>query len=203
MINSHISYKTFLEKLFETLKTFEEEIILVTGGSKNIPPRTEEVFGKSVICIDIEESNFDFNGFMALNRYKDHPLVKADGYMYIHDTCLADKTFQVKFNNFTIEEGNTYVFGTSQDIDTGMNQSFICAFAWDIIGKYNNAFDKIVTKKEAIEIEAGKGETITKYGKVNYVNKRSYLGLDDYYNEGKQRMKSYYDNWGLFKLYVY
>jgi len=202
LINSHTNYTYFLEKLFGSLKSFEGEIVLVIGGSKSIPPRIENVFGKSITCIDIEESNFDFNGFIALNRYKNDPLVKACGYVYIHDTCKVDDTFSIRFKELNIEESNTYVFGTLYNKERYGNQSFICAFAWDIIGKYNGAFDTIVTKKEAIEMEFGKGVTITKYGKVNYMGQRSILGFVDYGKGLPKRVETYYKEFGIYKYYV-
>ena len=57
-------------------------------------------------------------------------------------------------------------------------------------------------EKEAIEMEFGKGVTITKYGKVNYMGQRSILGFVDYGKGLPKRVETYYKEFGIYKYYV-
>jgi glycosyltransferase involved in cell wall biosynthesis len=122
--------------------------------------------------------------------------------MYIHDTCKADRSFPIRFKELKIEPNSTYVFGHEHDIENLANQSFICAFSYNIIEKYGDSFDTVVSKEVAIGMEAGTGPSITKFGNVKYVGKRKTFFLSDHYDEGKLRYKSFYKEFGIYKFHT-
>ena len=203
VINTHINqkYQRAVRELLVTLPDVDM-IIAVGGCDKDELPYRSNMYGKDATIVKMKISNFDFNGFIALNRYKNDPLVKASEYVYIHDTCTADETFFEKFTGLDIQADTGY-YTNYQDSSYG-NASFVCAFSSTLVDMYKDNFEKfLLTKQEAISIERGEDvigmKSICKFGKRRSLGSRTGELSIYRYGESRRRWKHYYPNLGIYK----
>ena len=92
VINHFRSYTRPLEVLLASLVRVNASsaTILIGGGyGQERPPRERELCGCRLVVLTGSHSNFDYHAFDYLRRYRDHELVRADGYLLIHDTVVA------------------------------------------------------------------------------------------------------------------
>ena len=92
-------------------------------------------------------NNYDLNGFYALNKYKNHELIKSNYYIYILDTCTFSPIFNDIFDYILICHNKLFII-----VQPG---SCLMIFHKDFINKYKNNFDKIIGKKNGLYIEHG------------------------------------------------
>lgn len=114
----------------------------------------------------------DVTGLNALSEHRNHPLVAASGYFYIHDTCLFHPGFAFFWEKLKLREtfANPYTVLSSPLPLT----SNIFAFGPGVLGRIGSAFSKNITKLEAQALEQN-GESLVNAkfgGNVTWMQRR-------------------------------
>ena len=104
-INSHVAYHIPLRAFFLSLSAarFERyaDVLVMLGGSPEealphvlplveLVPELNVTPEVKVVVVRTKANAFDYHGLSLLYRYRVHPLVRADTYVYCHDTTTVD-----------------------------------------------------------------------------------------------------------------
>lgn len=199
VISTHVKYEKPLYMLLESLsreKVENERIIIVTAGCEieRAPWKTNENY----IRIDTTDNDFEFTSVNKIKQHHNHEYVKANIYMFIHDTCIVVEGFKHKLDHRICKENEIISYRPP------CSSIFIC---------HKNVIErmhKIEThgsKQIAISIEHNKHKTqsIYKYGKFVNLNP-TYVhckGIKiDIYNTGHERIELNMPELGI-KKYVF
>lgn len=100
-INSHVAYhvplRTFILSLLAAqFDSFSDVLIMLGGSSEETPPQMMNLSvllpglnatrDATVVVARTRSNAFDYHGLALLYRYRAHALVRADTYVYCHDT---------------------------------------------------------------------------------------------------------------------
>lgn len=214
VINSNIHYKNPLKILFESILKSDindfKNIIVVISQTDEYEPKLTKISEITNIDSDIEvitvgntHNSYDYGGFNALWKYKEHHLIKSKTYLYIHDTCEVDSNFWSK----TVQINHLLKLYTI--VGYGDWSANIIAFTSKLISRYNNTFDTEISKSDAVLGEMG---VMIKYKKL-FMGFHSYMGYKKienrklltknstkYSNRGRHAF--YYESFGITK-YVF
>ena len=113
VINSYEPYTAPRAKLFASLHRSGfwrfEDVIVVLGGSSvdaiTWRPLSEDRHPNppNVTVIQMVLNSFDLQGLSALHRYRRHPRVVSDTYVYLHDTCeVHERLFVPTFEGYRL-----------------------------------------------------------------------------------------------------
>jgi len=202
VINSHVKYVKALAHLVASLKLHKfplKDCVVFRGGAvANSGPR---IGPDGMTFIDLTVDSFDLNAFAGLSMYNNHSLVCADMYFYIHDTTLIGPCFLQVFDE--IEVAPTEVITPGRAYFS--NQ---CVFGRSVVDKFGNDFAHNVDKGGGWNIEAGgcfgTACSISHYaGKQTVIPERVTLGDVDVYNTSQPRVLTWYQEWDLYKFFLY
>ena len=196
VVNSCVAHADALQQLLTSLQTAQfpaADAVVVLGGSDVAEGPTVTVDGWVRICC--KEQTFDYHGLTCLFRYREHELVKADGYLYIHDTCVADTTLPQRLATYDFSTNPACIYGPPSPAAN------ICAFGHRVIVNIGLTYDCSISKREAINIEKGtsmKFPPIYRFGVLRSLAPRRRIGECNRYGDGT-RTVYYYPAFGLYK----
>jgi len=206
VINSHIKYGVALDRLVASLKEYKfplEDCVVFLGGAtmQDVSDHPGPRIGPDgMTFVDLPLDNFDLNAFAGLSRYKNHSLVCANMYFYIHDSTQIGPCFPQVFNEIKVSPTEVITPGT----EIFSNQ---CVFGSSVVDKFGDDFEGHIDKLQGFPIEqggcSGKACSIAHYaGKQTVIPERRYLGEVDLYGTSKPRMVTWYQEWDLYKFYL-
>lgn len=196
VINSHTRYTQpraqLLDSVRESSFPMTDVIVVIGGVEQSSPPSTTDT---SWVKIECTEEAYDFHALTCLFRYKDHPLVRADGYLYLHDTCTVEReTFVQCLRDLDFSSPYT-IYGPP------LPAANICALARGVVERIGWTYNKHISKREAISIEKGVSATtphLYRFGAVKPMPPRRRLGLCEPYDDGA-RIHYFYHKFGVHK----
>jgi hypothetical protein len=206
VINSHVAYERPLRQLLHSLvsvgfRDFCRVAIVVGGAASAAEP--ERV--ANLTMVHMAQNSYDYTGLDALNVYKGHPLLDAQYFVYLHDTCFVHPRFVPFFSSLA----------TTLDAEPEVLELFvprgyhsnIFVFRGAFIKRYSRRYHHEFTKDEALKMELH--HHVERIGKtfitpVKYVrnafSERITSGNYDIYGTGVNRSLYYYPDLGVFKL---
>lgn len=224
VINSNMRYVVPLSCLIESLidvgwKRFDELIIVRGGatqdwvGKRLVREVTTLKSNEPVLVVDVEIENFDYHGFIALQRYATHPEISDDWYMYVLDTVTFTEGFPQTFDTFVARRKHLLKYKDGVELSTiftcALPNSNICVFNKAFIDRYGTTFEsKVMSKKEAMELECGhridKIKPVPSYAQNKQaLARRVCKGQVDCYNTGFQRDVWFYPDLCLNKYILW
>jgi len=108
----------------------------------------QEVADKRLVVLETTRHDFDYHGFAAISAWRDDPLVAADSYLYVHDTCVVNERFPAAFGTLHASQPGCIVLAPPPS-------SNICLFDRVVLERFGSNFEgaRPLTKAEAIDIE--------------------------------------------------
>ena len=125
VINSHAAYGKPLHQLLSSLVSvgftdFCRVVVVIGGSVRDEPPQRRD----NIVIVRSVLNAHDYTGLSALYMYREHPMMAAPMYIYMHDTCLTHPRFVAYFNEsmrllgggmlHTNEMGHSNVFALSR-----------------------------------------------------------------------------------------
>ena len=103
IVCSHVKHNTPLRMLFQSMERGArfsqwDDVVVLLGGASAESIGVERLHGVTVAVIRTRQSAYDYHGFHQLYVHREHPLVVAGVYLYLHDTCIARAGFTQRFN---------------------------------------------------------------------------------------------------------
>ena len=224
VINSNMRYVVPLSSLIESLINTGwkrmNDIIIVRGGARSdwvgkrlIREVTTLKSNDSILVCDVQLENFDYHGFVALQRYESHPQISDDWYMYVLDTVTFTDGFPQAFDSFVTNREHLLKYKDGVELSTiftcALPNSNICVFNKAFIPRYRTVFEsRVMTKKEAMELECGhrvdKIKPVPAYAENKQpLARRECKGQVDCYNTGFQRDVWFYPDLCLNKYILW
>lgn len=209
LINSHVKYWKPLSVLLSSLvdARFDRwsDVVLVFGGSRSdVLPRKLRlpIVPADVTVVNLTLNAFDYNGLSAIYHHRDHPLVRADSYFYLHDSATAGKNFTRLYGGFAA--------GIRPNELRKPKGAFsnICVFGRDLVNRWKASYDRNFTKAEAVKLEIGgvwytaRGARPLIYwarGHVSDLRERVGRGTLDVYHTGIPRLVKWYPDFDVYK----
>ncbi|CAK9082283.1 Hypothetical protein SCF082_LOCUS39113 [Durusdinium trenchii] len=167
VINSNMKYQVPLNILLDTMKAFRFEnftdVIIVVGGAAaclaygRFQLSAFSSFGADVdriytdhdmTYIETPYMNYDLTGLAILGRYKDHPSVQANSYLYLLDTTTVGAGFLEKFKALSS-------MGYKEYRSVRRPASNICAFGRGLLEALPANFEPKLEKVEGLRFEYG------------------------------------------------
>lgn len=207
VVNAYIG-SPFVENLIYSLKgadftAFADVIFVLAGAPENREPVFKQLREFTSIpdkdysvVIEVQKHNYDLHGFAALNRHKDHPLVKAAGYLYSLDSVTFDPGFREVFNAFNFKDRDIVY-------TVPLPNSNIAAFGYGVVENYGNTFEEPISKKEGVIIEHGRGvirkvKPLPCWGRIHFTGDRQ-LQAARVLRGNASRVMFEYPRWHLHK----
>ena len=137
---------------------FDDTIFVRGGGGRDSPPRystLDAIAGVSMeqrraVLVEVPQSNFDWHGLAALHKYRDHPLVRASGYLYTLDSTTVAYKFPGILNRFDFS--NPMIVYT-----VPLPNSNIAAFGAGVVRAFGHSYEVNVSKAEGLIVEFNQG----------------------------------------------
>lgn len=197
VINSCVSYSAWLTRLLTSLKKFSvnfDDVIIVKGCSvSNVEPRREMLEDACMVTVvECEGNHYDFNAVCALCKYVNHPLIVANAYLFIHDTCEGTSTLPSVMEKLKFCDTNAVHVPPSPSAN-------IFAIGRQVLVRMStvSAFRTVVTKRQAMDVEHGRSRdthSVHSYGRIVLMRPRRRCGIDD------TRITFFYPDFGIFKF---
>ncbi|CAJ1441746.1 unnamed protein product [Effrenium voratum] len=148
VINSNRKYEIPLRTLMDTMKSsgFQNwtDVIVVIGGAED-----NRIYQKGDLTyMETKLMNFDLTGLAMLNRHRDHPLIRAEAYMYMLDTSTVGAGFPFKFTAMARTEHKEFRSSPRPASNVGV-------FGRGVVEAYGRNFDTALTKQDGLEFEYG------------------------------------------------
>ena len=167
--------------------------LVAEGGRQPMP-------NKSLVLIPVVDSNIDLHGYAALHKYRDHPLVRADGYLYVLDSVTFDFKFPTMLDSFNFHDNPRVVYTSP------LPASNIAAFGAGVVRAYGSTFEQHVGKRGGLLIEHNAGavggvRSLASWGEVVFCPARSFVRMRLRYHvaEEETRLSAFYPSFGLYK----
>ena len=205
VVNSHVLYGQAVEQLLLSLLSigfadFCSVLIVVGGAPAELPPqrRGNLTYAETVL------NGQDMHGLDVLGRHVDHPLVRAQAYLYTTDTVL----FHPLFRLFWAKLGGMFEGKEDEILKPPLRrgvQSTLFALGPAVPRAWADFYHKNLSKDDMVITEQHSGE-IGRWGTVRHCRERrvesssggGYLELD-VYNRGFPRRLFYYPDFGMYK----
>ena len=206
IVNSHIAYELPLIQLLYSLVSvgFRNfcRVAVVLGGSTRVEP----VRLRNLTVVRTPFNSFDYTGLDALNIYKEHPLLSAEYYIYLHDTCFVHPQFVPFYSSLA-----TTLATQPQALELFAAKGYhsnILVFRKTFIKRYGRKYHRNFTKAEALSMELhhhveriGRTFLNRNHPYVNHIfGERIGIGEFDTYGTGLNRTLFYYPEMGVYKL---
>ena len=198
LINSHASYAVPLTQLIDSLASigFQDfcRIVVVVGGST---ADESPVVGASGVMIHTTLNAHDYTALAMVHRHASHVLVAAPVYMLIHDTSLvlpSFLSFWAGLLDFIPRPAVLFMYPEMQ--------SNVFPFRSEYIALYGDAFNKNLTKMQALDSELnGLVQSFAPGPLTTFApHAREHKGVFDVYGTGAPRTTFLYDLFGVYKV---
>jgi len=131
-----------------------QDVVLVLGNSNRNGVALQTIGNlvaptdKRLVVLETTRHDFDYHGFAAISAWRDDPLVAADSYLYVHDTCVVNERFPAAFGTLHASQPGCIVLAPPPS-------SNICLFDRVVLERFGSNFEgaRPLTKAEAIDIE--------------------------------------------------
>lgn len=202
VVNTHrysTAINTFILSLDSVGFDTFDDVLLMTANCWHAPrKRSFFLLADRAVrawSIGAGRANFDLHGYRALYEHIHHPAVKADAYMYLHDTITFDYSFTTKVRLFDFDDPLRIY--TPQ-----LPAANVAFFGRDVVFKYANSFDAPVSKQDGLLVEFDKGvvngvRNILHFGNVVVCGTRHFVNANRMY--GHARVTLYYPVFGIYK----
>lgn len=90
--HQNVWYKNIMEQFKQT----SFEMVIVEGGKdmESVFKETPESWDREVTVIHMKQNIFEYTSFIAIHKFISNPLVSADMYFFLHDTCVLGQEFE-------------------------------------------------------------------------------------------------------------
>lgn len=154
-VNSHINYKYALDVLLSSFDTFgvsRKDIIVTICGRANEPPELIETSPDNEVIIYVPKNCYDLSHAYGIHKFIDHPRVKADYYIGIHDTCVITEHFQQCMKNYVkkMKDNNLDLLHALRTKQLGL-----AGFSYQFMKDHGHNYDKEIDKPTAWGAEHG------------------------------------------------
>lgn len=105
-ISSHVNYGYALNVLLASLDTHgvpRKDVVITVCGRSNEPPEIVETGPDSEVIIYVPTNCYELSQAYGIHHFLDHPRVRADYYITIHDTSVATETFGERMKEYAKE----------------------------------------------------------------------------------------------------
>ena len=206
IINSHVAYELPLVQLLYSLVSvgFRDfcRVAVVIGGSTAAEP----VRQGNLTVVRTPFNSFDYTGLDALSVYKDHPLLCAENYIYLHDTCFVHPQFVLFYSSLAMTlaaQPHAFELFAAKGY-----HSNILVFRQAFIKRCGRKYHRNFTKAEALSMELhhhveriGRTFLNRNHPYVSHIfGERVGAGDFDMYGTGFNRTLMYYPEMGVYKL---
>lgn len=210
IINSHTWYRVPLTVLLQSLAQagfirWGDVVVFFGGSTEHVPPHDAPIWWASlapagVTFVNTTLNNYDFNAASGLYRYRDHPRVRANSYLYLLDSMTVGKDFPRIFDSMTYWK--PYDFATCP-----RPCSNICAFGRGVVERYKENFDVNLSKLDGNHLEHSKrGRPVRGVFPMDHfadrvwqLRPREKRGSVDIYNTSHKRLRVYMPDWDVTK----
>jgi len=212
VVNSHVKYEKAVGVLFTSLELHgfrRFPNVLVFAGGAVVDTEPYPYPGKwgrrGVMRVNMTLNAHDHNGMAGLYIHRFNPVVMADVYLYIHDTCTVGATFPAKFDELT-------VVGHEELWIPVRPHSDIYAFGHGVVEKYQDNFYYNITKRDGLYVEHEVDyEAIpmralpqfVSYSNTRRLQQRVDKNKQDIYGTGFPRGVSWYPDFDLYKYILF
>lgn len=214
VINTNLHYRKPFTSLMQTIvdsnfNNFHNIIVVISEADENSGPELINLSNfvdfetnYEVVRILTTLNSYDYAGFNALHRYKNHELIEADNYFYLLDTTSVVKNFHEKIDELLLKYPNKI------SIQPKLPNANIILFKNNFIDLYSDTFNRSLTKQQAALIENGQMiiandkkmvNPLNTYCTVEVLPEREFHGYLDPYDTGHQRLVVYYPYFGVYK----
>lgn len=191
VVSSHKQYGKTLQILIDSLKkqNFDTtKIVVVVAAAEN-----DELFQtKDWIQINYSKNNFEYSSYEGIAHHFENPLIAADQYIFLHDTCWIGPDFISKIADLP---RFTKIHKFGGEINSNIN-----AVPAKYIPLLKNRFSHIISKTHAVAIECGSFPPSFK-GSFFYTEgpARTFVREEDVYGTGHPRRVFHYEDLDLYK----
>jgi len=214
-VNSHVAYSRPLHCLFDSLlatgfSKLDDVLVLLGGSQVDAGPRHVPLAAvapraglrANVTVLRTRANAIDYHGLALIHRHRKHPLVRAETYLYVHDTVTFAADFVRRFESFRLRK-SARIFTTWP-----LPNSNVVAFGADVIARFRTNFDGDIAKRDAFPMEFGYSlprrnatevRPLVAFGVVVKLGPRCPNGSVDIYATGTPRMRFWYPAFGLYK----
>ena len=214
VVNSHVSYEPPLRMLIASLREagflhWRDLIIVLAGCEDDAMPVACE--GSDTLCpqaatlVKTRQNIYDWTGLSVLSKHREHPLVRAHTYLFLHDTCVVDESFPRKFESYRLPR-NGLILTTWPPPNSN-----IAVLGSGVVRAMRRNFDVSFTKTDGYQLEYGyrlvqrsTNRTIlplTSFGSIVGLGaRRCDQGGTDPYKTKMKRMKCHYPALGVSKF---
>ena len=206
IVNSHIAYELPLVQLLYSMVSvgFRDfcRVAVVIGGS---PPAEPARLGNLTI-VHTPFNSFDYTALDALHVYDGHPLLAAENYIYLHDTCIVHPQFVLFYSSLA-----TTLAAQPQAFELFAASGYhsnILVFRRRFIKRVGRKYHRNFTKAEALHMELhhhveriGRTFLNRNHPYISHIfGERVSAGDFDMYGTGFNRTLMYYPELGVYKL---
>lgn len=193
VINSNSNYRRALSLLLQSIlesdflgvhnKTTRDIIVVISQSREDSEPQylplsavADITYPSSYSTQDLQVcviyarmNNFDWTAFHQLNRYLHHPLIRADKYLHMLDTCKVMPTFWTCFNRLFY----SCIHYTDENLILIPNKphSNICIIGRGVVEKYGDNFESSITKAQTVMLECDEHPVLGYFTPENNNNK--------------------------------
>ena len=159
-VSSHVNYghalNIFLES-FDKIGVSRKDIIVTICGRKDEPIELVETTPDREIIIYVPKNCYDLSHVFGLYNFIDHPRVKADYYINIHDTCIITEHYTECITKFVQE-----MYRQNLDVLYALKtrQLNLVGMTYQFVKDHGHNYDKEIDKPAAWDAEHG--------GKLSY-----------------------------------
>ena len=158
----------------------------------------------NIVVARTRANAFDYHGLALLSKYRDHPLIAADNFLYVHDTVTFDRDrFVERFETFRLPR-SPFLYTTWP-----LPNSNVAVLGGQLVRSLGSNFDGNVSKQDAFVCEFGYRlrrdgveaimQPLIHFGMVIKLGPRVVNGTIDIYHTGRKRIRFWYPALGVYK----
>ena len=154
-VSSHVNYghalNIFLDS-FDKSGVSKKDIVVTICGSKDEPVEIIETTPDREVIIYVPKNCYDLSHAFGLYNFIDHPRVKADYYINIHDTCIITEYYADRIAKFVQE-----MYRQNLDVMYALKtrQLNLVGMSYKFIKDHGHNYDKEIDKPAAWGAEHG------------------------------------------------
>ena len=154
-VNSHVNYGLALQTLLHSLDCVgfpRKDVIVTICGRSGHPIELIEISPDREVIIYVPKNCYDLSHAFGIHSYIDHPRVKADCYIGIHDTCVAVNEFPLRMREYA-QALMRYNFDVLYALET--KQLGLAGFSYHFMKEHGHNYDREIDKPMAWAAEHG------------------------------------------------
>lgn len=148
-VNYHQAWGALRQSLLDAHVPMSEVILVIAGADKEVCIMEKE--DKETV-IAVPYNFYEMTAIYGLHRFIDHPRLKADNYLLLHDTCAVTADFYPKYKAYlqTMKTKRLDVYHALKDMRLN-----IVALSYDFIKTYGHHYALDGDKPMAWDAEHG------------------------------------------------